>query len=108
MASFNREDLISQLAAASGVVQGKYDASRFDAGTGTLYCNGRAVSGSMIQQAKEFFTSQREQYAKQQSLTGAYEMMTFFDIGIAAIEQMQNSAIADGGKVVIKDNNESI
>ena len=99
-----REDLIKQLATASGVTQGKYDASRYDVGTGTLYCNGRAVSGSMIQQAKDFFQSQRDRHANQLDLSGAYEMMTFFDIGIAAIEQMQEKAVVDGGKVVLKDN----
>ncbi len=102
MTQLNREDLITRLAFVSGFTQNKYDASRYDSSTGTLYCNGRALSSDMISKAKTFFENQKERYASHQEIPGAYEMMSFYDVGIAAIEQMQEKAVADGGKVVVK------
>ncbi len=102
----DREAIIRQLANVNGVAPLKYAPSRYDAETGTLQCNGRQISRDMISNAKDFFSNQAQKYEKQfgEGLAGAYEMKTFFDIGVAAIEQMQNKALVDGGKVVIKDN----
>ena len=50
----DRSDLINQLAASMGAGQfasTSYEESRFDAETGTLYCNGMAISKSVAEKA---------------------------------------------------------
>lgn len=106
MNDFNREDLIRQLATAKGITNKKYDASRYDSSTGTIYCNGHAISKNMIEQAKQFFETQRKQYQQLSDAEGAYEMATFFEVGIEAITMLQNNSdiIQNGGKMVVKEN----
>ncbi|ADL35990.1 hypothetical protein bpr_II050 (plasmid) [Butyrivibrio proteoclasticus B316] len=53
-----REDLINQLAASMGAgafAKTKYEESRFDAETGTLYCRGMAISKSTAERAVQHF-----------------------------------------------------
>ncbi len=55
----NRADLINQLAASMGAgdfAQTKYSESKFDADTGTLYCNGMVISSSVADKAVKHFT----------------------------------------------------
>ncbi len=57
--SDKRADLINQLAASMGAgnfAQTKYEGSRFDAKTGTLYCNGMIISSSIADKAIKHFT----------------------------------------------------
>lgn len=54
----DRETLINQLAAsmgAGGFVQTKYEGSRYDKATGTLYCKGLAISKSTAEKAISHF-----------------------------------------------------
>ena len=53
-----REDLINQLAASMGAgdfAKTRYEESRFDAETGTLYCNGMAISKTTAEKAVQHF-----------------------------------------------------
>ena len=53
-----REDLINQLAASMGAGQfatTSYEESRYDAETGTLYCNGMVISKSTAEKAIQHF-----------------------------------------------------
>ncbi len=54
----NREDLITQLATSMGAgnfAATKYEESRYDSQTGTLYCEGMAISKSTIDKAEQHF-----------------------------------------------------
>lgn len=99
----NREELIRQLATASGISDAKYIPNRYDSETGTLYCNGHAISSTSVENAKKFFESQKTRYQQNQGITGAYEMMTFFEVAIHAIEKLQETSVSNGGKVVVKE-----
>ena len=53
-----REDLINQLAASMGAgdfARTRYEESRYDPETGTLYCDGIAISKSTIEKAEQHF-----------------------------------------------------
>ncbi len=57
-----REDLINQLAASMGAgdfARTKYEGSRYDPSTGTLYCDGYVISNSVISEAIAHFTMLR-------------------------------------------------
>ena len=53
-----REELINQLAAKMGAgdfAQTKYTESRYDAQTGTLYCDGIMITKPVIEKAEQYF-----------------------------------------------------
>lgn len=59
----NREKIIESLAASYGISSGKdtrYSDSRFDASTGTLYCEGMAITKSTVIKALEYFSKQKD------------------------------------------------
>lgn len=94
----DRDALIRQLAIVNEIEPLKYAPSRYDAETGTLQCNRRQISRDVISNANNFFSNQTHKYEKQfgEGLAGAYEMKTFFEIDVAAIEQMQDKTIVNG------------
>lgn len=54
----DRTDLINQLAASMGAGQyasTSYEESRFDPDTGTLWCNGQAITKSTAEKAVQYF-----------------------------------------------------
>ena len=88
-----REDLINQLAASMGAgdfARTKYEESRFDPETGTLYCDGMMVSKSSIDEALIFF---KQMYAKckQNNDAPSQKMAIIYKIAIEAITQMQKT-----------------
>lgn len=96
----NRENLISQLAASMGVTkldETKYAASRYDAKTGTLYCNGMAISKVTAEKAIRYFESV-ESKCNSDDPAGR-EMKMIYRCAIEAIKMMQAEKI----KEIIKD-----
>ena len=87
----DREDLINQLAASMGAgdfAATRYEESRFDPETGTLYCDGIMVSKSAIDEALAFY---RQMYAKCKYNTdnASQKMAITYKIAIEAITKMQ-------------------
>ena len=61
-------DLIRQLASSFGMaetLESKRSGSRYDEATGTLYCDGIAVSKTSLESALAFFEKQRDYYRAQ-------------------------------------------
>ena len=97
MAVENREQLISALAASVGyddLSRTKYDPSRYDEATGTLYCNGIAISGALIEEAASYFEMMRQR-AEKEGTPESRHMALVFQVAIEAIQMMK-----DGGKPV--------
>ena len=90
----DRNDLINQLAASMGAgqfAQTKYEESRFDPETGTLYCNGMIISASVAEQAIKHF----ETLYKKCDLNdpSSRQMAMIYQCAVEAIKMMQNPKI---------------
>ncbi|MBR4529954.1 MAG: hypothetical protein IKO80_06730 [Lachnospiraceae bacterium] len=100
----NREDLIGALAAAMG--QGgysatKYEESRYDTSTGTLYCQGYIISKTSVDEALEFFRNSKKRSDRMaETDPNARNSSLYFQVAIEAIQMMQKQAILNGGKVI--------
>ena len=78
-------DLIRQLASSFGMAESynsRTDGSKYDVTTGTLYCDGMAVSKSSIESALAFFEKQRDYYRSLASKDNSY-MEQFLDFSVA-------------------------
>ena len=92
----NRANLINQLAASMGVGelgQTKYEGSRYDAKTGTLYCNGMAISKNTADKAVKYFDTMEKKCNKDDP--AGREMAMIYRCGIEAIKMMQAEQIKD-------------
>ncbi len=101
MTSFSdKKALINELARSVGMTDlptSRTAASRYDLSTGTLYCDGKAVSKLMSDQAEAYFDQQKKQYTGLGD-EGAKKLATFFEIAIEAIHFMRNGENNDGKK----------
>lgn len=100
----DRSDLINQLAASMGAgkyAPTKYEESRFDPETGTLYCNGMVISASVAQQAIKHFEAMKRKCDMNE--TASRQMAMIYQCAIEAIKIMQNPKI----KTFIKEEIES-
>lgn len=91
----SREDLINQLAASMGAgsfTNKTFEESRFDAETGTLFCNGMIISKSVSDKAIQHF--QLLEKKLDASNSAQREMAMIYRCAIEAIKMMQNSKIA--------------
>ncbi|MCR4595825.1 MAG: hypothetical protein K5673_03480 [Lachnospiraceae bacterium] len=78
-------DLIRQLATSFGMADTyntRLEGSKYDAATGTLYCDGMAVSKSSVETALAFFQRQRDYFR------------SMADMDNAAMEQFLNYSVA--------------
>ncbi len=101
----DRENLINALAASMGVGnygQTKYESARFDAATGTLYCEGMAISKVTADRAIQYF-EQMEKKCSSDTPQGR-EMRMIYRCGIEAVKMMQRQKIKD----VIKEDAEAV
>ena len=58
-----QEEAIRKMASAYGFQNvSKFDESRYDSSTGTLYCNGYIIPYNSIQKAREYFKQQMGYY----------------------------------------------
>ncbi|MBQ3797298.1 MAG: hypothetical protein II842_13680 [Butyrivibrio sp.] len=96
----DRSDLINQLAASMGAgqfAQTKYEESRYDPQTGTLYCDGMAISGSVGDQAIKHFSTLLTKCDLNEP--SSRQMAMIYKCAIEAIKVMQNPKV----KEVLKD-----
>ena len=96
----DRTDLINQLAASMGAgqfAQTKFEESRFDPETGTLYCNGMVISASVAEQAIKHFELMYKKCDLQDP--ASRQMAMIYQTAIEAIKIMQNPKV----KVFLKD-----
>ena len=95
----NRTDLIMALAGSMGMsCKAKKEDSHFDATTGTLYCGSKVYSAADIQQAKEFCADNAERMAQRKDSSADY-----YEIAAEAIALLEKNSIANGGRVVIRE-----
>ncbi len=99
----NRTDLINQLAASMGAgqyAQTKYEESRFDSETGTLYCNGMAITESVADKAVKHF----EMVYRKCDLNdnASRQMAMIYRCAIEAIKAVQNPKVKEFIKEEIK------
>lgn len=90
----DRSDLINQLAASMGAGQfasTSYEDSRFDAETGTLYCNGMVISKSVAEKAIQHFETLEKKCDIKES--SQREMAMIYRCATESIKMMQNPKI---------------
>ena len=90
----DRADLINQLAASMGAgqfAQTKFEGSRFDADTGTLYCEGMAISASVADEAIKHFLTVKAKCDI--SEPASRQMAMIYQCAIEAIKLMQNPKV---------------
>ncbi|WP_026495543.1 hypothetical protein [Butyrivibrio sp. WCD3002] len=92
----DRTDLINQLAASMGAGKfgaTKYEESRFDPDTGTLYCNGMVISASVADQAIKYFTNIKKKCDLNEP--SSRQMAMIYQCAIEAIKVMQNPKVRE-------------
>ena len=87
----NRSDLINQLAASMGAgdyAKTKFEPSRYDADTGTLYCNGQIITKNTIDAAEQHFS---QMYFKcDKSTSEGMQMAAIYQLALEGINQIRN------------------
>lgn len=89
-----RADLINQLAASMGAgsfAQTKYEESRFDTETGTLYCDGMVISRSIAEKAIQHFEMLEKKCDKSDS--AGRQMAMIYKCASESIKILQNPEI---------------
>lgn len=92
----DRSELINQLAVSMGVADytsTNYKGSRYDAKTGTLFCNGMAISSSVADMAVKHFSLMERKCDMQDS--AARQMAMIYRCAIESIKMMQNPKIKE-------------
>ena len=92
--SDSRADLINQLAASMGAgnfAPTKYEESRYDAETGTLYCNGMAISKTTAEKAIQHFELLEKKCNMEDS--AQRQMAMIYRCAIESIKMMQNPKV---------------
>lgn len=91
--NMDKQNIIMQLASSMGhgtAVTTLHGPSRYDAGTKTLYCDGKVIGKASIEDAKLYFEEQKA-YLKASpngSLQDANTYISYFDTAIEAITWM--------------------
>ncbi len=97
----NREELIRSLAGVMGMSgERKKKESSFDPTTGTLYCGSKIFSQADISEAKKFCETNMK---KMEDIKDNAAM--YYEIAASAIEILEQDSVKNGGKIVVKDNN---
>ncbi len=99
----DREDLINQLAAKMGAgdfASTKYEESRYDSSTGTLYCDGIMIASTVIDKAEAHFKALKSKcsYADPSSR----EMAMIYQVAIEGIKMIK----ASGQETIKEDRKE--
>ncbi|WP_022773071.1 hypothetical protein [Butyrivibrio sp. AE2015] len=87
-----REDLINQLAASMGAgdfAQTKYKESKYDAQTGTLYCDGIMITKPVIEKAEQHFKTLKSKCSYNDP--ASREMAMIYQVAIEGINMIRNS-----------------
>lgn len=80
-----KEELIRDLAASFGMVDvhgSKFAGSKYDAVTGTFYCNGITIPATTVDKAKQHYKAQMDYYSTKADQSS--EMMELFLINTVA------------------------
>ncbi len=91
----DRADLINQLAVSMGaskLVQEKPQASRYDAKTGTLYCNGMQINASVAVQSIEYFEAIKQKCVRKND-PASRQLVKIYECAIQSIKMMQNPKV---------------
>ena len=87
-----REELINQLAAKMGAgdfAQTKYTESRYDAQTGTLYCDGIMITKPVIEKAEQYFKNLKSKCSYTDP--ASREMAMIYQVAIEGIKIIRAS-----------------
>ena len=90
----DRADLINQLAVSMGagqLVAPKAEESRYDAKTGTLYCNGMQINASIADKAIRHFELVASKCDKNDD--ASRQMAMIYECAIQSIKMMQNPQV---------------
>jgi hypothetical protein len=88
----DREDLINKLAASMGAgdfAKTKYEESRYDAETGTLYCDGIMITKPVIEKAEQHFKALKSKCSYTDP--ASREMAMIYQIALEGIRMIKNS-----------------
>ena len=88
----DREALINQLAAKMGAgdfAQTKYTDSKYDATTGTLYCDGIMITKPVIDKAEQHFKNLKSKCSYNDP--ASREMAMIYQVAIEGINMIRNS-----------------
>ena len=88
----DREDLINQLAKTMGAgnfAKTKYEDSRYDPRTGTLYCDGIMITKPVIEKAERHFTALKARCSYGDP--ASREMAMIYQVALEGIKIMKNS-----------------
>lgn len=102
-----KESLISALASAMGqgaYADTKFSESRYDASTGTLFCQGYIISRYTVDEALEYFRKAKAQADRlAESEPAMRNTALYYQTAIEAIAMMQKQAIKNGGRVIARE-----
>ena len=90
----DRSDLINQLAASMGAgsfAPTRFEEARYDAETGTLYCNGMVISSSVADKAISHFTTLEKKCDSKD--TAQRQMAMIYRCAVEAIKMMRDPKI---------------
>ena len=88
----NRSDLINQLAASMGAgdfAKTKYEESRYDPETGTLYCDGIMITKPVIEKAEQHFKALKAKCSYTDP--ASREMAMIYQLAIEGIKMIKAS-----------------
>ncbi len=89
-----REDLINQLAASMGAgdfARTKYEDSRYDSETGTLYCDGIAIAKPTIDKAEQYFKQLKNKCSYNDP--SSREMAMIYQLALEGIKKIRESGV---------------
>lgn len=88
----DRQDLINQLASsmgAGGFASTKYEESRYDTSTGTLYCDGIMIASTVIEKAESHFKALKAKCSYNDP--ASREMAMIYQVAIEGIKKIRES-----------------
>ena len=88
----DRIDLINQLASSMGAgdfAATKYEGSKYDSSTGTLYCDGIMITANVIDKAERYFKDLKNKCSY--SDPASREMAMINQVAIEGIKMIRNS-----------------
>ena len=93
----NRMDLVNQLAASMGAgdfANTKYTESKYDAQTGTLYCDGIMIAKPVIEKAEQYFRGLKSKCSYTDP--ASREMAMIYQLALEGIKMIKASGNETG------------
>ena len=95
--SLGREDLIHSLAKSMGMGEAqkaKYTTGKYNADTGSIFCNGHVITKQTIEQSRIYFHNQYRKLASKDD-EGAKDLASIYEVALEAINMMVESGKPD-------------